>query len=167
MCAPAHGGRASYPGDRAPVLVRRDGPSLPEAPRQCRGAADYQHCAPPPLSRPARAQRASGLPPARRVRAAAAIVTASHPVGDLRYWRLHVPPDVMAPASADGRPPSSRWTLALAAEVRCAQGLAPRLVSDEPIRLALRRLGVAWKRAKHGMSRPDPAYTQTQNGATG
>jgi len=45
--------------------------------------------------------------------------------------------------------PTSRWTLAPAAEVSFAQGLTPRLVSDETICLALRRLGVAWKRAKH------------------
>ena len=36
--------------------------------------------------------------------------------------------------------PTSRWTLALAAEVSFAQGLTPRLVSDETIRVALRRL---------------------------
>jgi len=53
--------------------------------------------------------------------------------------------------------PTSRWTLALAAEVSFAQGLTPRLVSDEAIRVALHRLGVAWKRAKHWITRPDPA----------
>jgi hypothetical protein len=35
--------------------------------------------------------------------------------------------------------PTSQWTLALAAEVSFAQGLTPRLVSDEAIRVALRR----------------------------
>jgi transposase len=54
--------------------------------------------------------------------------------------------------------PTSRWTLALAAEVSFAQGLTPRLVSDEAIRLALRRLRVSWKRAKHWITSPDPAY---------
>ena len=53
--------------------------------------------------------------------------------------------------------PTSRWTLALAAEVSFAQGLTPRLVSDEAIRVALRRLGVSWKRAKHWITSPDPA----------
>jgi Winged helix-turn helix len=61
--------------------------------------------------------------------------------------------------------PTSRWTLALAAEVSCAQGLTPRLVSDETIRLALRRLGVAWKRAKHWLTSPDPAYRRKKTGA--
>ena len=53
--------------------------------------------------------------------------------------------------------PTSRWTLALAAEVSCAQGLTPRLVSDATLRLALRRLRVSWKRAQHWMTSPDPA----------
>jgi hypothetical protein len=63
--------------------------------------------------------------------------------------------------------PTSRWTLALAAEVSFAQGLTPRRVSDEAIRVALRRLGVAWKRAKHWITSPDPAYARKKNGATG
>ena len=64
-----------------------------------------------------------------------------------------------------GKPPS-RWTLALAAEVSCAQGLTPRLVSDETMRLALRRLRVTWKRAKPWSTGPDPAYARQKNGAT-
>lgn len=63
--------------------------------------------------------------------------------------------------------PTSRWTLALAAEVSFAQGLTPWLVSDETIRLALRRLGVGWKRAKHWIISPDPAYLRKKNDATG
>ena len=35
--------------------------------------------------------------------------------------------------------PTSRWTRALAAEVRFAQGLTPRLVSDDTMCVALRR----------------------------
>jgi hypothetical protein len=62
--------------------------------------------------------------------------------------------------------PTSRWTLALAVEVSFAQGLTPRLVSDETIRLALRRWGVTWKRAKHWITSPDPAYARKKNGAT-
>jgi transposase len=62
--------------------------------------------------------------------------------------------------------PTSLWTLALAADVSFAQGLTPRLVSDETIRTALRRLGVAWKRAKHWITSPDPAYARKKNGAT-
>ena len=55
-----------------------------------------------------------------------------------------------------GKPPS-RWTLALAAEVSFAQGLTPRLVSDETMRVALRRVRVSWKRAKQWITSPDPA----------
>src|SRR5712691_11169988 len=62
--------------------------------------------------------------------------------------------------------PTSRWTLALAAEVSFAQGLTPRLVSDEAIPVALRRLGVAWNRAKHWITSPDPAYARKKNGVT-
>jgi Winged helix-turn helix len=53
--------------------------------------------------------------------------------------------------------PTSRWTLARAAEVSFAQGLTPRLVSDEAIRVARRRWRGSWKRAKHGSTSPDPA----------
>jgi transposase len=49
------------------------------------------------------------------------------------------------------------WTLALAAEVSYAQGLTPSQVSGEAIRLALKRIGVRWKRAKHWITSPDPA----------
>jgi transposase len=61
--------------------------------------------------------------------------------------------------------PTSRGTLALAAEVSFAEGLTPRLVSDEAIRVALHRLGVSWKRAKHWITSPDPAYARQKNGA--
>jgi hypothetical protein len=63
--------------------------------------------------------------------------------------------------------PTSRWTLALAAEGSFAQGLTPRLVSDEAIRLALRRLQVSWKRAQQWITRPDPAYARKKTGVTG
>jgi len=59
--------------------------------------------------------------------------------------------------------PTSRWTRQLAAEVRFAQDLTPRLVSADTIRLALRRLGVSWKRAQHWMTSPDPAYAREKN----
>jgi Winged helix-turn helix len=59
-----------------------------------------------------------------------------------------------------------RWTLALAAESSFGQGRTPRLVSDETLRLALRRLGVAWKRAKPWSTSPDPAYRRKKTGAT-
>ncbi len=59
--------------------------------------------------------------------------------------------------------PSSVWTLGLAAKVAYAQGITPRLVSDETIRVALKELKVGWKRAKHWISSPDPAYTRKKS----
>ncbi|HEU4785268.1 MAG TPA: helix-turn-helix domain-containing protein [Ktedonobacterales bacterium] len=60
--------------------------------------------------------------------------------------------------------PSSLWTLDLAAQVSCAQGLTPRVVSGEvsgeAIRTTLLRLGVGWKRAKHWITSPDPEYAR-------
>jgi len=63
--------------------------------------------------------------------------------------------------------PTSLWTLPLAAAVAYAQGLTSRPVSGEAIRRALARLGVRWKRAKHWITSPDPAYIRKKNGATG
>jgi hypothetical protein len=62
--------------------------------------------------------------------------------------------------------PTSLWTLPLAAEVAYAQGLLPRPVSSEAIRLALRQLGVSWRRAKRWITSPDPAYTRKKNSET-
>ncbi len=55
---------------------------------------------------------------------------------------------------------TSCWTLELAAEVCCEQGLTMSRVSIETIRLALKRLGVGWQRAKHWITSPDPAYAR-------
>lgn len=62
--------------------------------------------------------------------------------------------------------PTSLWTLALAAEVCFAQGITPQLVSDETIRTAIHALGMSWKRAKHWITSPDPAYAQKKSDAT-
>jgi hypothetical protein len=62
--------------------------------------------------------------------------------------------------------PSSVWTLALAAEVAFAEGLTATRVSDETIRATLARLGIRWRRAKHWISSPDPAYAQKNGAAT-
>src|SRR5260370_9481004 len=55
---------------------------------------------------------------------------------------------------------TSCWTLELAAEVCCEQGLTMSQVSIETIRPALNRLGVGWQRAKHWITSPDPAYAR-------
>jgi len=63
--------------------------------------------------------------------------------------------------------PTSVWTLKLAAEVAYATGLTPRRVSGETIRQALAKLQTRWKRAKHWITSPDPAYARKKNSATG
>jgi transposase len=56
--------------------------------------------------------------------------------------------------------PTSVWTLALAAEASWAEGIVSTRVSGETIRQTLLRLGIGWKRAKHWITSPDPAYAQ-------
>lgn len=63
--------------------------------------------------------------------------------------------------------PTSLWTLDLAAETCQTLGITPRRVSDETIRLAIRRLGVRWQRAKPWITSPDPGYARKKDGATG
>lgn len=62
--------------------------------------------------------------------------------------------------------PTSLWTLERAADVSFAQGITSERVSGETIRNALRRLGVKWKRAKHWITSPDPAYARKKGRAT-
>jgi transposase len=62
--------------------------------------------------------------------------------------------------------PTSVWTLDLAAEVSFEQGLTADRVSDETIRLTLKRLGIGWKRAKRWITSPDPEYARKKVAAT-
>jgi len=62
--------------------------------------------------------------------------------------------------------PTSLWTLGLAAEVCFEQGWTARVLSGEAIRLALKRLAVGWKRAKHWLTSPDPEYARKKKCAT-
>src|SRR5260370_40576659 len=52
---------------------------------------------------------------------------------------------------------TSVWTLALAAQVCQELGLTTHQVSIETLRLALTRLKVGWRRAKHWITSPGPA----------
>ena len=61
----------------------------------------------------------------------------------------------------------STWTLALVAEVCAERGWTPRRLSIETIRQAIQRLGVSWRRAKHWITSPDPAYARRKGLATG
>src|SRR5262249_2143401 len=60
----------------------------------------------------------------------------------------------------------STWTLGLVAQVCCQKGWTPRVLSNESMRLAVKRLGVSWRRAKHWIPSPDPAYARTKKPAT-
>jgi transposase len=62
--------------------------------------------------------------------------------------------------------PTSVWTLRLAADVAFAEGIISRPVSGETIRHALAALKTRWKRAKHWITSPDPAYARKKNSAT-
>jgi transposase len=59
--------------------------------------------------------------------------------------------------------PRSTWTLELLAEVCHAKGWTPRQLSRQAIRLALQRLHISWKRAKHWITSPDPAYARKKH----
>jgi transposase len=58
------------------------------------------------------------------------------------------------------------WTLPLAAEVSCAEGLTAGPVTGETVRATLARLGVRWQRAKRWIASPDPAYRRKKASAT-
>jgi transposase len=61
---------------------------------------------------------------------------------------------------------TSIWTLELLAEVSYSEKVAERLVSGEAVRQALKRFGIAWERAKHWISSPDPAYLLKKSNVT-
>jgi transposase len=63
--------------------------------------------------------------------------------------------------------PTSLWTLELVAHVAFAQGMTSRRMSGESVRQALMRMGIGWKRAKHWITSPDPAYLRKRGRATG
>ncbi len=62
---------------------------------------------------------------------------------------------------------TSLWTLDLLADESARQRLTSHRVSDETVRVAIKRLGTSWKRAKHWITSPDPAYTRKKGDATG
>jgi transposase len=63
--------------------------------------------------------------------------------------------------------PTSLWTLDLAADVAHERGLTARRVSGETVRRALAAMGANWRRAKHWITSPDPAYARKKSGGTG
>jgi DNA-binding CsgD family transcriptional regulator len=63
--------------------------------------------------------------------------------------------------------PRTTWTLAAVARACHERGWTPRVLSIETVRLAIARLGVSWRRAKHWITSPDPAYARKKKPATG
>jgi transposase len=63
--------------------------------------------------------------------------------------------------------PTSVWTLHLAAQTCASEGITPYRVSIETIRQALALLDISWRRAKHWITSPDPAYAKKNTAATG
>lgn len=55
---------------------------------------------------------------------------------------------------------SSLWSLKRLAFVLHQEGYTPHVVSYETVRRALKRQGIAWKRAKHWITSPDPGYAR-------
>jgi transposase len=74
--------------------------------------------------------------------------------------------DLLRRSPRDFGRPTSLWTLALAAEISFAEGLTATQVSGETIRATLARLDVRWRRAKHWITSPDPAYLRKKERAT-
>jgi transposase len=62
--------------------------------------------------------------------------------------------------------PTSLWTLGRLAQVCYDKGWTSRVLSGEAIRLAVKRLGVSWKRAKHWITSPDPEYARKKKSGT-
>jgi hypothetical protein len=57
--------------------------------------------------------------------------------------------------------------LALVAQVGHEKGWTPRVRSIEAVRQGLKRLGVGWAGAEHGITSPDPAHARRKSCGTG
>lgn len=61
----------------------------------------------------------------------------------------------------------STWTLELAAQVAHEQGLTQSRLNRESVRVALKRLGLNWSRAKAWIHSPDKAYRRKKSVSIG
>ncbi len=61
----------------------------------------------------------------------------------------------------------SLWTLTLVAEVLSEKGLTPRRMGNETIRMAMKKNGISWKRAKAWITSPDPNYELKKTSGSG
>src|SRR5262249_55098569 len=62
--------------------------------------------------------------------------------------------------------PTSLWTLSRPAQACHEKGWPERQLSGEAVRLALKRLGISWKRAKPWLTAPDPEYARKKRRGT-
>lgn len=62
---------------------------------------------------------------------------------------------------------TSVWTMKLVAQVMFEKQLTPHQVSAEAIRLAVKKTGINWKRAKKWISSPDPQYELKKSSGSG
>ena len=145
VLASARGERArrARPGDRAPAIARHLG------------------CDDQTVREAIQAFNTRGVAALRRAPHRPKIIRAAFDAAGAERLRalLHQSPRTFGK-------PTSLWTLDLAAEVSFEQGLTRERVSDETIRLTLKRLGIGWKRAKRWIPSPDPEYARKKVPAT-
>jgi transposase len=60
----------------------------------------------------------------------------------------------------------STWTLPLLAQAAQEQGLTERTLDADTLGVAIKRLGLNWRRAQQRMASPDPGYGRKKSGAT-
>jgi hypothetical protein len=137
----ALGGRAGYARSRPPLGRGLYGPPLSDVAGQYRGPAQHHHGAQPAVPRSDGPQCDARLPATGDESPPTDIIPAPSALGHLRHAEAGASACLVAPEPCLYGRPISVWTLALAAEVSYAQGLRPRQVSGEAIRLALRIRG--------------------------
>jgi transposase len=60
---------------------------------------------------------------------------------------------------------ASFWSLSLLAQVAFEKGITERLLDADTVGIAVKRLGLNWKRARHRIASPDPAYAHKKSDA--
>ena len=61
---------------------------------------------------------------------------------------------------------ASFWSLSLLARVAFEQGVTERLLDEDTFGIAVKRLGLNWKRVRHRIASPDSAYAHKKSDAT-
>ena len=61
---------------------------------------------------------------------------------------------------------ASFWSLSLLAQVAFEQGITERLLDEDTFGVAIKRLGLNWKRIRHRIVSPDPAYAHKKSDET-